>query len=74
MVDSNLFQDNKLDLDPNKVTRPRTLDMNDRALRRIAFALGSRGNVGNRETGFVITTASEIMANFRLASSRPDLR
>ena len=74
MLDSDLFQGNKLDLDPNEVTWPRALDMNDRALRRIAVALGSKGNGANRETGFVITAASEIMAILGLASSRADLR
>ena len=74
MVDSHLFHGNELDLDPAQVTWPRALDVNDRALRRVSIALGSKGDGANRETGFVITAASEIMAILGLSSSRPDLR
>lgn len=74
MVDSHLFHGNALDLDPAQVSWPRALDMNDRALRRITVALGSKGEGANRETGFVITAASEIMAILALAASRADLR
>jgi len=74
MVDSHLFNGNELDLDPAQITWPRALDVNDRALRRIAIALGSKGDGANRETGFVITAASEIMAILGLASGRADLR
>jgi formate--tetrahydrofolate ligase len=74
MIDSHLFHGNALDLDPAQVTWPRALDVNDRALRRIAVSVGSKGDGANRETGFVITAASEIMAILGLASSRADLR
>ena len=50
------------------------MDMNDRALRRIATGLGGRESGPARETGFVITAASEIMAILALAESRADLR
>ena len=36
IVDTHLFYGNGLDLDPGQISWPRTLDMNDRALRRIA--------------------------------------
>ncbi len=74
MVDSHLFFGNALNLDPAQVSWPRALDMNDRALRRIAVGIGSKGDGAGRETGFVITAASEIMAILALASSRADLR
>ena len=74
MVDSHLFHGNPLDLDPAQVAWPRALDMNDRALRRIAVALDSKKDGAHRETGFVITAASEIMAILGLANSRADLR
>ena len=35
LIDSHLFHGNELNLDPNSITWPRTLDMNDRALRNI---------------------------------------
>jgi formate--tetrahydrofolate ligase len=74
MIDSHLFFGNALDLDPAQITWPRAMDMNDRALRRITVSVGGKGDGGNRETGFVITAASEIMAILALASSWADLR
>jgi formate--tetrahydrofolate ligase len=74
LIDAHLFHGNELDFDPAQVTWPRTLDMNDRALRHIAVSVGSKKEGAGRETGFVITAASEIMAILALASSRTDLR
>ncbi len=74
MIDSHLFFGNALDLSPGEITWPRALDMNDRALRHVTVSVGGKGDGANRETGFVITAASEIMAIMALASSRADLR
>jgi formate--tetrahydrofolate ligase len=74
MIDSHLFFGNALDLDPDQITWPRALDMNDRALRHVTVSVGAKGEGANRETGFVITAASEIMAIMALASNRADLR
>ena len=78
MVDSHLFFGNALDLDPAQITWPRAMDMNDRALRRVIVSAGQQDKPGreggDRETSFVITAASEIMAILALASSRADLR
>ena len=74
MVDSHLFHGNEIDLDPAQISWPRALDVNDRALRRVTVGVGSKGDGASRETGFVITAASEIMAIVGLASSRADLR
>jgi formate--tetrahydrofolate ligase len=74
MIDSHLFFGNALDLDPAQITWPRTMDMNDRALRRITVDIAGKDQGANRSTGFVITAASEIMAIMALASSREDLR
>jgi len=78
LVDSHIFHGNELDLDPDQVTWPRALDVNDRALRRVTVAVSPKDKAAregaNRETGFVITAASEIMAILGLASSRADLR
>lgn len=72
MVDTHLFHGNELRLDPKRIQWPRAMDMNDRALRRIE--IGGKGSGEVRETGFVITAASEIMAVLALATSRDDLR
>jgi formate--tetrahydrofolate ligase len=74
MIDAHIFHGNPLDLDPAQISWPRTLDMNDRALRHITVSQGAKDEGANRETGFVITAASEIMAILGLSASRTDLR
>ncbi|MGC2285270.1 MAG: formate--tetrahydrofolate ligase [Candidatus Acidiferrum sp.] len=74
LIDAHLFHGNDLNLDPEGVTWPRTMDMNDRALRRIAVSLDSKKDGGGRKTGFVITAASETMAILALAKDLKDLR
>ena len=74
LIDTHLHFGNELRLDPKEILWPRALDMNDRSLRQIAIALGGRSNGPARETGFVITAASEIMAILALSESRADLR
>ncbi|MGA2097603.1 MAG: formate--tetrahydrofolate ligase [Candidatus Acidiferrum sp.] len=74
LIDAHLFHGNDLNLDPERIAWPRAMDMNDRALRRIAVSLYSKKDGGGRHTGFVITAASEIMAIMALAKDRKDLR
>lgn len=74
LIDSHLHHGNELRIDVDNTFWPRTLDMNDRALRETIVGLGGKNNGVPRETGFVITAASEVMAILALASSRPDLR
>jgi formate--tetrahydrofolate ligase len=78
LIDSHMFHGNELELDPNGITWPRTLDMNDRALRNITVSVAAgdkkQRDGSNRPSGFLITAASEIMAILALASSREDLR
>jgi formate--tetrahydrofolate ligase len=61
-------------MDVDEITWPRTMDMNDRALRHVIVGLGGKAHGIPRETGFVITAASEVMAILALAGSRDDLR
>lgn len=74
LLDTHLHFGNDLRIDPREILWPRCMDMNDRALRRIATGLGGRESGPARETGFVITAASEIMAILALSESRADLR
>jgi formate--tetrahydrofolate ligase len=74
LIDAHLFHGNELNLDPERITWPRTMDMNDRALRRIEIDVDGKRDGANRRTGFVITAASEIMAIVALAKNRDDLR
>lgn len=71
MVDNELYHGGPSDLDPRKISWPRAIDMNDRALRHVVVGLGDGPS---RETQFVITAASEIMAILCLASSLADLK
>jgi formate--tetrahydrofolate ligase len=73
MLDNHLQQGNALGIDPRRITWPRTIDMNDRALRKIIIGLGGPAEGVPREERFVIIPASEIMAIVALASSVKDL-
>ena len=73
-LDASIFNGNALDIDPQTVTWPRTLDVNDRELRYTVVGLGGKAHGVPRENQFVITAASEIMAVFALASDLQDLR
>jgi formyltetrahydrofolate synthetase len=73
-VDASIFHGNPLGIDPQTITWPRTLDVNDRELRYTVVGLGGKPHGVPRESQFVITAASEIMAVFALASGLRDLR
>ena len=72
-IDNHLHHGNALE-DPLNVLWPRVLDISDRALRKVVVGLGGRENGYPRETEFVITVASEVMAVLALASDLADLR
>ncbi len=73
MLDAHIFHGNSLDIDPERILWPRTVDVNDRALRHVTVCEG-KGNGTPHPARFVITAASEVMAIFALASSYDDLR
>ncbi|MBI4853204.1 MAG: formate--tetrahydrofolate ligase [Acidobacteria bacterium] len=74
MIDSHIHHGNELKVDLHNIFWPRTMDMNDRALREIIIGLGGKANGLPRESQFVITATSEIMAILALATSYIDLR
>jgi formate--tetrahydrofolate ligase len=74
MLDNHLQQGNALNIDPRRITWPRTIDMNDRALRKCLIGLGGATNGVPREERFVIVPASEIMAILALATDLDDLQ
>ena len=74
VLDNHLYQGNDAQLDPHSITWRRVIDINDRALRNIVTGLGSRQDGIPRESGFDISSASEVMAILALATSLPDLR
>jgi formate--tetrahydrofolate ligase len=73
LLDNHLQQGNALRIDPRRITWPRTIDMNDRALRKVLVGLGGATNGVPREERFVIVPASEVMAILALASDLDDL-
>jgi formate--tetrahydrofolate ligase len=73
-LDASIYHGNPLGIDPQMITWPRTLDVNDRELRYTVIGLGGKAHGVPRENTFVITAASEVMAVFALASDLQDLR
>jgi formate--tetrahydrofolate ligase len=73
MLDNHIQQGNSLQIDPRRITWPRTIDMNDRALRNVIIGLGGAADGVPREEHFIIVPASEIMAIVALATSVQDL-
>ena len=73
-IDASIFHGNPLDIDPATVVWPRTVDMNDRQLRYVTTGLGGKVHGVPRDSQFVITAASEVMAVLALASDIHDLR
>ena len=73
MLDAHLHHGNALGLDTRRITWPRTIVMNDRALRQIVVGLGGLNGGPTREDRFVIIPGSEVMAIMALATSLADL-
>jgi formate--tetrahydrofolate ligase len=72
IIDNHIWQGNELEIE--KVTWKRCLDLNDRALRKVQISLSGERNMLPREDGFDITVASEIMAILCLAKDMKDLK
>lgn len=69
LINNHIFQGNELEFE--KVQFNYVLDMNERALRNIKINYGKKDE---RESGFEITVASEIMAILCLAENLDDLK
>ena len=74
MIDNHIMHGNALDIDTKRITWRRCIDMNDRQLRYIRDGLGGEKDGVERDDGFDITVASEIMAILCLAESAADLK
>lgn len=74
LIDNHIYQGNKRNIDLRHILWPRTVDINDRTLRQMVIGLGKPTNGFPRESGFVLTSASEVMAILALATSRADLK
>ncbi len=73
-LDNSLHHKNPLGIDPHGILWPRVVDISDRALRHVVIGLGGREDGIPRETEFVITVGSEVMAVLALATDLFDLR
>jgi formate--tetrahydrofolate ligase len=73
-LDNSLHHKNPLGIDPRGILWPRVVDISDRALRHVVIGLGGREDGVTRETEFVITVGSEVMAVLALATDLQDLR
>ncbi|MBT2726843.1 formate--tetrahydrofolate ligase [Bacillus sp. ISL-75] len=74
LIDNHLQQGNELNIDQRRIVWKRSLDLNDRALRKVIIGLGGPLQGVPREDGFDITVASEIMAVLCLATDLKDLK
>ena len=74
MLDNHIYHGNELGIDTKTIQLKRTVDMNDRAIRKITLALNEKKEGFPREGGFDIIAASEIMAIFCLSTSIEDLK
>ncbi len=73
-IDNSLHHKNPHGIDPHGILWPRVLDISDRALRHVVIGLGGREDGIPRETEFIITVGSEVMAILALATDLFDLR
>eukprot|EP00298_Acanthocystis_sp_HF-20_P015804 c21275_g1_i1.p1 GENE.c21275_g1_i1~~c21275_g1_i1.p1 ORF type:complete len:657 (+),score=254.46 c21275_g1_i1:70-2040(+) len=64
----------RLNIDPTKISWRRVVDTNDRFLRSITIGQGASEKTCQRQTGFDIAVASEIMAVLALSSSLADMK
>lgn len=72
IIDNHIYYGNELEFE--KVTWKRCLDLNDRQLRKVNTGLSNEKNIVPREDGFDITVASEIMAVLCLSENIQDLK
>ena len=73
-IDNSLHHKNPHGIDPHGILWPRVVDISDRALRHVVIGLGGREDGIPRETEYVITVGSEVMAVLALATDIFDLR
>ena len=76
VLENNLVRDNPLNIDPTRIVWKKTVDMNCRELRKIIVGLGDTKLSGGvpHESGYLITSASEISAILALSKDYADLR
>ena len=74
LIDNHIKHGNECRLDSTRISWPRVVDMNDRALRDVVIGMGGPANGHLRQERFDITAASEVMAILVLAADYADLK
>ena len=74
LIDNHIKHGNECRLDSTRISWPRVIDINDRALRDVVIGMGGPANGHLRQERFDITAASEVMAILVLASDYADLK
>jgi formate--tetrahydrofolate ligase len=74
LVDNHIYFGNGKGVDPRRVVWRRTVDMNDRSLRKVVVGLGGTASGVPREDSFDVVAASEIMAILCLSRDLADLK
>ena len=74
LIDNHIKPGNECRLDSTRISWPRVVDMNDRALRDVVIGMGGPANGSLRQDRFDITAASEVMAILVLAADYADLK
>jgi formate--tetrahydrofolate ligase len=73
-LDNHIFRGNTLEIYVKKIFWKRVADVNDRSLRYVRVGMGGGAHGLERDTGFDITAASEVMAILALSGSLTDMR
>lgn len=71
-LENHIFFGNDLDIDLNRITWERCIDLNDRSLRKVEIIISEEKNL-KYTTKFNITSASELMGIFVLSKDFKDL-
>lgn len=74
LMENHIFRGNKLDIDIKNIMWKRVLDIESRFLRNIVAGLGDKNGGVPYETGFEITTASEIAAIHAISKDLMDCK
>lgn len=69
IIDNEIYQNSPLNIDPNKITHTRVMDMNDRSLRDITVTVNKDISY---KTRFDITSSCELMTIFCLSKDKKD--
>jgi formate--tetrahydrofolate ligase len=74
LMENHIFHGNELNIDIKQIMWKRVLDIESRCLRNIVVGLGDKNGGVPYETGFEITTASEIAAIHAISSDLMELK